>query len=147
MEHVLQMLAEHKPMDYTPNAKLTGQLIGGRFLLKHAPAVDNVESEVFIVGYFRIGMTWIPTAHCSTESSALRCAEEWALLSQRELMKAIWILRERPAVQDVSIPEEARMWHDLPVPHRAQLWRLIEAEAPGSIADLIAAADACGMLA
>jgi len=145
MEHVLRMLAEHKPMDYTPDARLIGELIGGRFLLKHAPATDETTREVFIVGYFRVGMTWVPVAECSNELLALRCAEEWAGLTTRELMKALWIARDRPAVPDLCIPSEARIWHQLPVAHRAQLWRLIESGAPGSIVDLIAAARACDL--
>lgn len=142
--HVRQLLTEHKPHDYTPEALLTGDLIGGRFLLKHVHAADS-NDEVYIVGYYRLGMTWIPVAHCSSEQEARECAAGWAELSERELFKALWIVRERSAVPDIDIPREARMWHDLPVPHRAHLWRLIEAGAPGSIADLIAAGKACGL--
>lgn len=137
--------SDNKPRGYPPHHEPVGDLISGRFLVMVERDPAEAKSVEYIAGFFRLSMDWISVARCSSDALARRCAEEWADLSKPELMKAVWIVRERLAVRDIDIPRQARMWHALPVSDRAQLWRLVEAGAPGSIVDVIEAGKACGL--
>lgn len=136
---------ENKPRGYPPHHEPVGDVISGPFLVIVERDSAEAKSVECIAGFFRLSMDWIPVVQSSSEALARRSAEEWADLSRRELMKAVWIVRERPAVRDIDIPRQARTWHALAVSDRAQLWRLVEAGAAGSIVDVIAAGKACGL--
>jgi len=70
----------------------------------------------------------------------------WGSLGKTSLAKAVWILRNRPAVPEILIPTEAVAWDALSFHDQMVVWKLIGAGVPGRISELIVAGRACGLM-
>lgn len=99
----------------------------------------------FKVGYYNQDFTFVILENFPVHAGALWYRREWSSLRKTALQKALWMRHYRPEVSSIWIPAEARKWDKLDVDEQEIVWRLMSSGAPGRVADVIDAAQACGL--